>query len=218
MFVVALPLIAHPAALPRAVAGVTCSLSWQDAGNWVVSFIVAAPPSAMALPAPCAPARVDGLWQHSCFELFLSNTDDGSYCEFNFSPSGEWAAYAFDSYRSGMRPLAVRDPWITSSVPDQFACAMAARLAAIGLDTAPIDTLMSDPLSDMPNAAEQYTLNGHLEDATLDSGRRWILGMSAVIEEVDGTKSFWALAHPPGKPDFHHPDCFTLKVPAPSAP
>jgi len=40
------------------------------------------------------------------------------------------------------------------------------------------------------------------------------LGLSAVIEEIDGTKSYWALAHPPGKPDFHHPDCFALTLPA----
>lgn len=39
------------------------------------------------------------------------------------------------------------------------------------------------------------------------------VGLSAVIEERDGSKSYWALAHPPGKPDFHHPDCFTLPVP-----
>ena len=41
------------------------------------------------------------------------------------------------------------------------------------------------------------------------------LALSAVIEEIDGTKSYWALAHPPGKPDFHHPDCFTLTLGAP---
>ena len=40
------------------------------------------------------------------------------------------------------------------------------------------------------------------------------LGLSAVIEERDGRKSYWALAHPPGKPDFHHPDCFQLELPA----
>ncbi len=38
-------------------------------------------------------------------------------------------------------------------------------------------------------------------------------GLSAVIEEADGTKSFWALAHPPGRPDFHHRDCFALELP-----
>jgi hypothetical protein len=40
------------------------------------------------------------------------------------------------------------------------------------------------------------------------------LGLSAVIEERDGTQSYWALAHPPGAPDFHHPDCFALELPA----
>jgi hypothetical protein len=37
---------------------------------------------------------------------------------------------------------------------------------------------------------------------------RWRLGLSALIEETSGRKSYWALAHPPGKPDFHHADCF----------
>jgi hypothetical protein len=36
----------------------------------------------------------------------------------------------------------------------------------------------------------------------------WHLGLSALIEDTSGRKSYWALAHPPGKPDFHHTDCF----------
>lgn len=43
----------------------------------------------------------------------------------------------------------------------------------------------------------------------------WSLALSAVIEEIDGTKSYWAIAHPSGMPDFHHPDCFTLQLEAP---
>ena len=42
----------------------------------------------------------------------------------------------------------------------------------------------------------------------------WCLGLSAVIEEVGGGISYWALAHPPGKADFHHSDCFTYELPA----
>lgn len=45
----------------------------------------------------------------------------------------------------------------------------------------------------------------------------WQLGLSVVIEETNGTKSYWALRHPPGKPDFHHPDCFALTLGAPPA-
>jgi hypothetical protein len=47
---------------------------------------------------------------------------------------------------------------------------------------------------------------GQLSDLPRD--RRWRLGLSALIEETGGRTSYWALTHPPGKPDFHHPDCF----------
>lgn len=40
------------------------------------------------------------------------------------------------------------------------------------------------------------------------------LGLSAIVEETDGSKSWWALAHPQGKPDFHHADSFALDLPA----
>ena len=38
------------------------------------------------------------------------------------------------------------------------------------------------------------------------------LGLSAVVEERDGAKSYWALAHPEGKPDFHHAASFALEL------
>lgn len=39
------------------------------------------------------------------------------------------------------------------------------------------------------------------------------IGLSAVIEEVDGHKSYWALVHPDGPPDFHNRDCFVAGLP-----
>lgn len=47
-----------------------------------------------------------------------------------------------------------------------------------------------------------------LDRLGLQPDRAWRLGLSAVIEETGGRKSYWALAHTPGKPDFHHPDAF----------
>ncbi|KAB2929026.1 MAG: DOMON-like domain-containing protein [Candidatus Contendobacter sp.] len=38
------------------------------------------------------------------------------------------------------------------------------------------------------------------------------LALSAVIEEQNGQRSYWALRHPPGPPDFHHPDGFALPL------
>ncbi len=46
----------------------------------------------------------------------------------------------------------------------------------------------------------------------------WRLGLSAVIEDAAGAISYWALAHPPGKADFHHADGFALDLPAPGSP
>ena len=58
-------------------------------------------------------------------------------------------------------------------------------------------------------------------DASIDLGplqllndiRDARLALSTVIEDADRILSYWAIAHPPGKPDFHHADCFTLEVP-----
>ena len=40
------------------------------------------------------------------------------------------------------------------------------------------------------------------------------LAVSAIVEEAGGAKSYWALAHAPGRPDFHHAAGFTYELPA----
>jgi hypothetical protein len=47
----------------------------------------------------------------------------------------------------------------------------------------------------------------------LDPSKGWEIGLSAVIEEIDGTKSYWALGHGAGPPDFHNPACFAYHLP-----
>jgi len=42
--------------------------------------------------------------------------------------------------------------------------------------------------------------------------RAWRLGLSAVIEDAGGGMSYWALAHAPGKPDFHRADGFACEI------
>ncbi|WEK47054.1 MAG: DOMON-like domain-containing protein [Candidatus Andeanibacterium colombiense] len=41
------------------------------------------------------------------------------------------------------------------------------------------------------------------------------LGLSAVIEEEGGVKSYWAMAHLSEKPDFHDAACFAAKLESP---
>ncbi|MEO7409965.1 MAG: hypothetical protein ABIU10_01410, partial [Sphingomicrobium sp.] len=51
------------------------------------------------------------------------------------------------------------------------------------------------------------------EITELDPDRSWKLNLTAVIEEEGGHKSYWALAHPSGPPDFHNRDCFIAHLP-----
>jgi hypothetical protein len=74
-----------------------------------------------------------------------------------------------------------------------------------------VATEISAPQIEVQSGPECYTLQASLELDRLSSLPRdaiWHLGLSALIEERSGRKSYWALAHPPGKADFHHSDCF----------
>lgn len=68
-----------------------------------------------------------------------------------------------------------------------------------------------------PGVAFRHTPEGCELNAALDlaDGAPWRVGLSAVIEERGGRISYWALRHPPGRPDFHSPDCLALDLPAP---
>lgn len=69
-------------------------------------------PNALRLPAPRPPAFADGLWQHTCCELFVA-VDAEKYREFNFSPSGEWAVYDFAGYRERIQSAIPVPPQIS---------------------------------------------------------------------------------------------------------
>ena len=72
---------------------------------------------------------------------------------------------------------------------------------------------IGDPAIAVQSSAERYTLQAVLDLGRLSRLPRagWRIGLSALVEDVNGRKSYWALAHPPGKPDFHHSDCFAYE-------
>lgn len=55
--------------------------------------------SDVVVPDKTATGQADELWRTTCFELFIADAG-GSYREFNFSSSGQWAAYRFSGYRN----------------------------------------------------------------------------------------------------------------------
>ena len=60
----------------------------------------------LLIPERRQPRIAERLWQHTCCEMFVARKGAAAYHEFNFSPSGEWAAYAFADYRA--RPAEAR--------------------------------------------------------------------------------------------------------------
>jgi hypothetical protein len=132
----------------------------------------------LLLPPTSAPVRADGLWEHSCFEIFVRLPGEAAYRELNFAPSGAWAAYRFESHRHGRQDEEIPAPRIATSAEKG------------GYE------LQASCLLDLPAQSP------------------WEVNISAIIEETGGRKSYWALAHPPGKADFHDPACLVLQLPA----
>jgi hypothetical protein len=104
------PLVAHRASTAQpAVRAVAAAVERAGAGVRFV-YRLTGDVAALAIPPRDEPRRADRLWEHTCFEAFVASGAGPSYYELNFSPSAQWAAYAFDGYRDGMRPLDLARP------------------------------------------------------------------------------------------------------------
>ncbi len=176
-----LNLISHPATPPsqpafKVWASVDHAGAFGAMATTNIWFGVGAPLSRFVIPEADEPSRAKELWQTTCLETFLRESGSRSYQEWNFAPSGNWAAYAFSSYREGMTDVEVGSP----------------------------------PYIRMEDNLTWWTLGATI---AVEAGKSWDFNLAAVLEEKDGTKSYWALAHSPDKPDFHHADCFVAKLP-----
>lgn len=103
------------------------------------------------------PARTDGLWRGSCFELFLRALSGASYDEFNFSPSGHWAAYRFERYRQGPRALELTVPVVTFEAGDDR-CILDAAFAVPGLGADPVRIAAAVVLEDRAGMLHYWAL------------------------------------------------------------
>ena len=105
-------LIAHPSTLPadpsfKVWAKVDHAASLAAVASTNIWFGIGAPASRFRIPEPAEPERAEGLWETTCFEVFLRPLGEEKYSEWNFSPSGRWQSYDFASYRESMVPAEV---------------------------------------------------------------------------------------------------------------
>src|SRR5258707_10712262 len=96
----------HPDSRSAAAAHVEVVVTRPRVDSLVLSYIVTGKMSDVRMPPVMAAVRSDDLWRHTCFEAFVGASSSAEYYEFNFTPSTQWAAYRFSSYRSGMRVAA----------------------------------------------------------------------------------------------------------------
>ena len=176
-------LLLHPQSAHGGVASIDVHVTRTGAGVLTLHYVLHGDLDTVRWPAPAASAHADELWRRTCFEAFIQPEGAASYLELNFSPSTQWAAYAFDNYRAGMRPAEIAAPEISVRREDDL-----------------------------------FELSAEIGAAALPARAPLRVGLSAIIEAVSGEKSYWALAHPPGKPDFHHSDCFALEITASERP
>ena len=113
-------LIRHPgSASAGVVRRIDVEISNTPDGALRLRYFVDGDVSRIALPPQVPSGPADGLWRHTCFEAFVAGHTSNAYCEFNFSPSTQWAVYGFTSYREGMSQLEhAIPPLVTTSITD----------------------------------------------------------------------------------------------------
>lgn len=148
-----------------------------------ISYALSGPMDELILPAPAdMRVRKKGLWEETCFELFLGVKGSERYWEFNLSSSGHWNVYRFRSYRQGMQ----EEPAFTS-LPFSVQLNSNSLLLSLALE---VDKVI--PPEEVSEVLQ--------------------VGISTVIKTIDCKTTYWALVHPGPQPDFHSRDGFIVEL------
>ncbi len=176
-----LQLLRHPATPAPVVSTIEARALFRSDGFLELAFRLRGDMARLLIPTlPTEDRKL--LWEHTCFEAFVASVSDTAYREFNFSPSGQWASYAFSDYRLADETAAMIDsPQITSRL---FSGRM--ELEAV---------IFPDALL----AGSRKLLLG-------------LSAVVEAADTVDGSHSYWALRHPSPRPDFHHRNSFAFEL------
>lgn len=205
-----LELISHPAHPPLRVCAVAARVLSHDA-DWCVLRWKVDGAADLVVPPFAGNRRQDGLWQTTCFELFLEA----------LPLQGEgWVGVSDgDAVRD---PSGVGHPTPTPRLGrgaySEFNFAPSERWAAYdftGYRTGMAERAMARaPVITPRRGGDVLFCDVAIASATLPP-LPWRHGLTAVLEEAGGVKSYWALAHPAEKPDFHDPACLGAWLAAP---
>lgn len=207
-------LIAHPAHPPLRLLAVSARVLSYNA-NWCVLRWKVDGASALVVPRFAGRGRQDGLWQTTCFELFItpkaiplqgegwvevSGADGAHYQSVvghpHPTPPMRGGAKGYSEFN-----FSPSERWAAYDF-DGYRSGMAIRAMARGPVITPRrggDVLLCDVAIPAPTLPPPP----------------WRYGLTAVLEEAGGVKSYWAMAHAREQPDFHHPACLDATLAAP---
>ena len=166
----------HPATPAPMVRALEARAAFNPDGSLTLAYRLWGDTVRLAIPQPQPPTAKDSLWEHTCFEAFVGLDGEENYREFNFSPSGQWAAFDFTAYRQ----RSAEDPVI---------------------DTPLISTRLTDGRLELEAVVKLHDLPKATSGNSWSVG---LSAVVETVDTVDGSHSYWALNHPSPRPDFHH--------------
>ena len=166
---------------------------WREGSKLALQYRLEGDINALEIP-PTAPAqRADGLWQTTCCELFIKGSlQTDSVFKTESVLGGGYYEFNFSPSTAWAAYAfsAYRQGMVSTDLAEPVTIAVRQTAAWLELEA----VVNMDGL------------------AMIQEGAKLHLGLSAVIQQKSGDVSYWAFAHPAGKPDFHHPDGFACEL------
>ena len=172
----------HPTTPSSAVQAIEVEVCRAGGTTIQLSYALKGDIAGLLLPVGDSAGRSDKLWEHTCFEAFVAGQDD-SEDYFEFNFAPSMEWAAYAFSAYRQGMRALEGAW-----PPRISVSYDA--SCLGLD-AVID------LDSLPLLRNSPVLR---------------LALCAVVEDTERRRSYWALAHPPGKPDFHHANGFVFAL------
>ncbi len=139
--------------------------------------------SKILLPSPLInPGRVIGLWESTCFEMFIKNSNSDEYLEFNVTSEYTWNVFHFPNKKARLKEYLEIANLGVSAVNSKDKFCLTCWFS--------VDKLPSYFWSD-----------GKMN-----------IGLTAVIETKENELSYWAIKHADDKPNFHQHDTFIYEL------
>lgn len=227
-----LQLIPHLATPPFRVSAVSARvIGWDE--HWCVLRWRVDGARDLVVPPFAGAGRADGLWQTTCFELFVAHDAVTTHAPTSIPSTQPAHPEPVEGFAQGVGPgpnvarnlrqaqdERGREKAGEGGPYSEFNFSPSERWAAYDF-TAWREGMAERVMARAPVITPRRGSDVLIVDVAIRQADLpplpWRYGASAVLEEAGGVKSYWATAHGRESPDFHHPACLGARLAAPHA-